>query len=1046
MAPSPSDYATAIPFKKRWQIIRPPSPIPEEPCPILEPVLPLPEESSPILEPNQKKQDSSNASQGSTIVNISAENDKPEISAMAADVSLGMQLYEDTFVRRDKFEHHSVQLGLANEESSSEYSSGVMRSESVVTDLCTNRSNWDLNTTMDAWEGSAGDALSISTNHLHGQLTLCNYQLDKKHLGSTSKMSGVNISLEQIANEHHFKEVNAATSDPYINPPTPRDTLKLGNAATFDPSINPPTPRDTLKLGLGIQLSSSLSQEPPQLFPGIDPCAVFSRVSSVGNSSIVPPLAVKSEPHVDVQACLGNISGDLRSLVGKTVKREIVDKCGLEVSSRALKLFDSRFVKVEPTCEAIPVKLRMDEEASNRLEQTSQGTPLESSRKIQEALPINCPVVNEYQKISSHLKDGSSGREDKEYEDGEVKDRLVADGSVNDTPLGNASKDKDDTEKMESTMNLSYQYDDSPCQEKEDSDMQLCSDMEETHLDEKSQMSVDLDEHLEELSDVEVDYDSTEPATSSAPGAIFPATDENPVIHSDIAMSSGEATINNHKLTGASAQDDAMNSDVQRNISIMPMTESTRNNDATGRDSYTRDNGSRIINLSATYGMSSPGKTGYSSDWSLPLHDGRKRLPNVTLEGDKLQLRGRDEVSSYDLHRLSRERNHVMFSQNSRSGFLCDRGRIPNNVCDGWESDQDFGSEIHKGQLEFRATRYRYNSGYRNYNASPDDGFVGTGRGGRRFLTDNLRNFRRAHEVREGHATQSPPTVDRVLHNMNPCRRTDMDYSELVGVRYGLAQRERNIGSFSGKGLHHINSKSPVRLRSRSPVQWSSPRRRSPGGFVRHPEMAPRRPPIYRRERMGSPDPAYFCSEVVRKHNSPPYTSRRLDELREMNTGRDTSFTRPLMHNRDLSTRVSIRTRRYDMTNSRERTNGDQYYRFPMRGAAQFRDLSEVENTDERRQLNEKRVSIRQLRPSCGSDNKGFAYSSISGSRSYRFCAQDDSVYHEGGNSREVQLESCPTNELGDGHKTRKIDQEGSFSHGVSDEFDDMPRYKREHF
>lgn len=414
----------------------------------------------------------------------------------------------------------------------------------------------------------------------------------------------------------------------------------------------------------------------------------------------------------------------------------------------------------------------------------------------------------------------------------------------------------------------------------------------------------------------------------------------------------------------------------------------------------------------------------------------------------------RDEISNSDLHRPSRERGRGMFPQNSRSGFLRNRRRVPSDMCNDWESGQDFGSEMHTGPLEFHATRYRYNSGYRNYSASLEDGFVGTGRGGRRFLTDSSRNFhsqhsiRQAHEVREGPATRSPPTVGRIPQNMSTSRCTGMDDSELVGVRYGFAQRERNIGSFSAKGLYRINSKSPVRSRSRSPTQWSPPRRRSPDGFVRHPEMAPRRsPPMYRRERIGSPDRAYFHGEVmVRRQNAPPYISRQLDDMREMNTGRDHNFTRPIMHNRNSSTRVSLRTRRYDMVNSRERTQGE-YLRFPMRGAARFHDLPGDENTYERRQLNEKRGPVRHLRPACGADNNGFTYSSNDGSRSYRFFPQDDSVYHEGGNSRERQLERCPKNEPGDAHKTRKFeDEEGSFRHGVSDEFDDMPRYKRERF
>lgn len=606
MVPPSSNHATLIPIKKRRSIfIQSSSPLLEEPC--------------PIMEPNDKKQESTCMSQGSAILNVTAEEGKPESSAIspAADASSALQQYEDASVNQDKLEHQSVQLPLTNGESSFDYSLGATRSESDVTDLCTNRSNWDLNTTMDAWEGSVGDAMSISTDNLHGPVSAFNAQVDKKPLGSPAEMPGVNMSVEQTATEHRHKEVDAAISAP---------------------SIHTPTHEDSLKLGLQIQLPSNFSQVPPH----IDPNTIFSRVSSAGRSRIVSPLVVKSEPYEEApgQACLGTGSGDLRSLARKPVKHETVDKWGSEVSSSStLKLFDSRSlsVKAEAACEAVPVKLRMNEETSNGLE--SQGMVLESDSKVKEPSPVHCPMVSESQSISNHLKDGSPGREDNDYEDGEVKDQFVADGPVNATPLGNVSKDEDEPENRESTGNLSDQCADSPCQKKEDIEMQLCSET-GTPLDEKSQMSVDLDKHLQELSDVEVDSDTNEPATI-AKGTILPPTDENPVIHSDVARLSGEATISNHELVGVPAQNgDAVN-DTQKNSSMLPKTESSINSDDVGRDSNTEGNRSRIINLSATSNMSSPGKTGSPSDRSMPLHDGRKRLPNVTLEGDKLPLRGR---------------------------------------------------------------------------------------------------------------------------------------------------------------------------------------------------------------------------------------------------------------------------------------------------------------------------------------------------------------------------------------------------------------------
>lgn len=57
------------------------------------------------------------------------------------------------------------------------------------------------------------------------------------------------------------------------------------------------------------------------------------------------------------------------------IHAENVGKWGLEVSSSTLQLFD-----------------------------------LEPDNKVQEPLPVNCPMANESLTISNHLKDGSPGR------------------------------------------------------------------------------------------------------------------------------------------------------------------------------------------------------------------------------------------------------------------------------------------------------------------------------------------------------------------------------------------------------------------------------------------------------------------------------------------------------------------------------------------------------------------------------------------------------------------------------------------------------------
>ncbi|KAK4791054.1 hypothetical protein SAY86_031467 [Trapa natans] len=1029
ICPTSSDYATIVPIKKRrFPFIEPPSSPPEDP--------------RPVQEQDKKLQESTSISQVSAILNVTTEECKPEDKSISegSGASSASQQSEDGYANQDKLEHIPVKTKLTYRESSFDESiGGVMKSECDVNDLCKNRSNWDLNTTMDAWEGPAGDAMLINKDNVH-EITAdgSGNQVHIKSLDGSIEMAELNVAGEQSGAEHQSAEADATSSIP---------------------STNSQTHEDPLKLGLQVALLTNARSKPPYLSPRVDPQTNFCRVSPTGSASIVSHVAVKLEPCEEFkkQASSSFASGDLRPSMEIAMKHETVDRSGPEIYCISSKFLNPRSlnVKAEPAFEAATITLKTLEETSNRLEQVSEDMLMESCSKVAELLAVNSPMVNESQTISN--TDGYLGKEDNEYEDGEVQDQTVADLPAEPMEATEGiPKCEGESDNMEFAGDISKKgADSSSPQHKEDTEMQLCGDDEE-NLDEKSQMSADFDAHLQDLSDVELESDTNESATFSQGTTSMP-DDENLMIHPENVGISFEATPSDHEVDEVLSQDgneektENVVSQDEKNDLILHNADSCVNSDAIGRDSNMESNRSRIINLSATFNMSSSHNTNSASQSrSMPLHDGRKRLPNVALEGDRLHPRGRNEVGS-DFHRFSRERNRDMFSRNYRSDFARDRGRVPSNMFSDWESEQDFGSEMRSGPLEFRTTRYRYNLDYRNYNVSHEDGFVGHGRGGHKLLTDNSRFFhgqhslRRAHGGRDGHATRGPPMVDRLAQNMSPSRCIGMDDSELVGVRAGFVRRERNIGSFSGKGINRIHSKSPVRLRSRSPVQWSSPRRRSPEGFARHQDMPPRRsPPMYRRERIGSPDRACFHSDaMMRQPNSPPYISRELDDLREMNS-RDRGFSRPMIHNGSSSTRGSLRTRRYDSVNSRERTHRE-YFRVPMRDM-RFHELSVDVTTDERTGLNEKRGPFRHFRP-CGSENKDFSYSGDDGSRSYRLCSEDNSLYPEGGNSREKRLDRHSRIEPGDTHKTRKIeDQDGSFREGESGELDDLPRHKRERF
>ncbi|CAL0300486.1 unnamed protein product [Lupinus luteus] len=566
-------------------------------------------------------------------------------------------------------------------------------------------------------------------------------------------------------------------------------------------------------------------------------------------------------------------------------------------------------------------------------------------------------------------------------------------------------------------------------------------------------------------------------------------------------LSSDQSFNGSHGLdvVGQCADEVVKTDDIVRQANLdLPEIEASANTDDATKDVSNCGNQGRIIDLSRAASSSSPSKTKPIPGTSLPSLSGRDLLAD-TLDGDK--FRGRDEVYIDGRRRFFRGRHQDMSPRSSRFTYVRGRGR-GNSRLDTfrgeWESGREFSGEFYNGPSQFRGPRpNKYASANADndldYNNAPDGSYVGNGRMGRKPLNDGSYTAPRR---------RSPGGVDgiqmghRIPRNISPSSRCiGGDGSEMVSMRHsekfvrgfqednlhsmftrprpyeGMDGRfsrggGRNFSSIQKRGPPRIRSKSPIGSRSRSPGQWSSPRRsprrRSPESFG-HSEMNSRRSPLCRVDRMRSPDRTVFSGErVVRRHGSPSYMSRASNnDIRDIDSAREHGHPRPVINNRSPSGRILVRSRRFDAADLRDRAdNDDEYYAGPMH-SGRVLEISGEGNGEERRFGERRGGYVRSFRPPYknGNINENFHLNAEEGPRQYRFCSDDSDFHERGNNIRGKDFErrirgGRPVNVPP--RRTRNMDeQEENFRHGGGgggghvwndDSFDDMSRVKRKRF
>ncbi|XP_021296233.1 uncharacterized protein LOC110425628 isoform X2 [Herrania umbratica] len=1063
------------------------------------------------------------------------------VSAMASGNN------EHDCLEHEKAEPVSLNLSLSKGEFSTQLRNSNVQPNSIGANMLADRSNWDLNTTMDAWEGPASnDGASQKTTHMDAI----------KPLLCSGGMTGTSMPTQQQRVhevEHRIKIAMSSTlSSQQYNT---EDSLCLGLTTPY------------LHLNSNEKHSSTSAKEDLlKVMANINLPAESVPVSNLTVSNFKP---VKSEPlDESIKTNSAAVKADPIGLLNIVpMKHELVDRSSSESSkSSALKLVDVRSVKPEPVHEdnretpkrmegslnqsdeqilhplnitTVPTSsdLSLHGDASNHVEHFIQAKETESSGEGQVASKMISSVGHDVNESNISGKIDNSNSENKSVEDPDncrlkfmavqpSESRGMVEGSVSDEEKinlsgdiledsygsgyesdgnrdlapaidmehdGRAEDDFEDGEVRETVENTEieapicegqeagngnngdtgYKNSDSVWFVGDNKPSSSSVSGKETHGEDAGKTSNDstnecIDTSVNRDSNTEADKEAclqdssavempSSPADKMRPNKAMPrkpldlSEKKDAVGGQDgeqtsiLASDSSQGT----SVTIGQGADNAQKSESKgKSNSVLPKVEAFLSGDDAGKDASNAGNRSRIINLSRALNQSSPGRTRSISGRTLQSRVGRERLLDVALEGDKFHPRGRDEVYGDGSHRFSRERHHDQPSRNPRISFM--RGR-----------DLDFSS----------------------YNNGQDGAYFGPGQSGRKILSDNSSIFphvhprRRSPGGRDGPASRGLPMVRRVPRNLSPSRCIGEDGSESVGLRHmrGFAddhtdpmfarsqpsfegldgpfvRGNRDFSSVQRRGLPRIRSKSPTRPRTRSPGPWPSPRRRSPDEFGGPLELPHRRSPIYRVDRIRSPDRPCFAGEMVlRRHGSPQYLSRPND-LRDMDPGRDHGHPRSGIPNRSPAGRILLRnSRRLDLVDPRERNDGDDYFGGPM-PSGRFHELATDGNADERRRYGDRRGPVRSFRPPySGADSENFHLNGEGGPRSFRFCPEDDPELHERGNLREREFDRRLKNRPGNApRRTRNIEEEGNFRHGGQvwhdDGFDDMSRVKRKRF
>ncbi|CAN4090139.1 unnamed protein product [Withania somnifera] len=335
----------------------------------------------------------------------------------------------------------------------------------------------------------------------------------------------------------------------------------------------------------------------------------------------------------------------------------------------------------------------------------------------------------------------------------------------------------------------------------------------------------------------------------------------------------------------------------------------------------------------------------------------------------------------------------------------------------------------------------------RSFGSSRGNFIRGRGRGSARF--DSLRR-----EWNSGRDFESYGGVAE--YRFRPKCRASVGESEIErndGPDGHFVRCNAKFSTMHRRGFPRMRSKSPVRSRTRSPGPWSSPRRRLNEGYNGLPDSSHHRSPaMYREDRMRSSPQTSFTEEIVpRRRDSPSYTTRCQNDMRDVDAVQEHGHPRSLSSRRSPPERVFTRSnRRLEVLDHRERADGDEYFDGPIH-TGRFPELRGGGSTDERRKYGERRGGhVRSFRPSYNNDNDSFHFHPNGGPRPFRFYQEADAEFVERSNTREREFE-CSIKDRPLPRRMRNVEEQESGNFRQSgqiwheEEFD-VSRLKRRRF